>query len=223
MDNKAKAAIIAAALVLLVGAAGALYYSGMLGSADPSAQESQKGLPHVSGTLTAVSPDSVTVTDDEGRAVTLAVNPQTRVVTQVAAGETGKTLEQLPLQDRVLVVLDEADRTVAATVTPIPLPFMPPEGAVVTSTEGAVVSKTVTSLTIRQDDGFTVEVQVGPSTKVVSNVLAGEKGAGFDSLSAGDRVGIVGTVSADEGAPIDVLQIAIVKPLAPAAAAGAAR
>lgn len=220
MNMKTKAAMAVIALVLLVGAAGALYYSGVL---DARHSTEQEGLPHVSGTLTAVTPANVTITDDEGKAITLSINAQTRVVTQVAAGETGKTLEQLPLQDRVLVVLDESDRTVAGTVTPIPQPFFPPEGATATSTEGAVVSKTATTLTIRQDDGFTVEVRVEPSTKVVSNVLAGEKGAGFDSLSAGDRVGIIGTVSADEGAAIDVLQIAIIKPLASAAAAGAAR
>ena len=217
---KTKTAIAVIALVLLVGVSGALYYSGVLGARHSTEQE---GLPHVSGTLTAVSPDSVTVTDDNGKAVTLTANAETKVVTQVAAGETGKTLEQLPLQAHVLVVLDEADRTVAGTITPIPQPFFPPEGAMATSTEGTVVSKTATGLTIRQDDGLAVEVRVGPSTKVLSNVLAGEKGAGFDSLSAGDRVGIVGTVSADEGPAIDVLQIGIIKPLAPAAAAGAAR
>ena len=196
---KTRTAVIAViALVAAAGIAGALYYSGMLG---PRAASPAQGLPHVFGTLTAATPTSITIAGPDGRETVLSVSAQTRVITQVAAGETGKTVEQLPLQSQVLVVQDTADKSVAVSISPLPSPPRPAPGVMLTSAEGTILSKTATGLMLQKDDGTPIGITVDASTQILSNVAAGETGKGFGSLAVGDRVGAVGTLNA--GTSID--------------------
>jgi hypothetical protein len=216
---KLKAVIIAAALAVLAAAAGALYYSGTLNPfmeilAGFPERDEQKAV----GALAAVTPTSVTIAGQDGAQKTFAIGPDTLVISQVAAGETGKALGQIPLKSPVMIV-PGASRTVAASISLLPpLPPAPPPGAEIVTTEGAMASKTADSITLRMDDGTSVRFLVTASTSVVSKVEAGGVGAGFDSLEFRDRVSAFG--ARNEDGSVEALQLLI---LPPSAADGANR
>ena len=214
---KLKAVIIAAALVILAAAAGALYYSGMLSPlikafAGSPERDAQKAV----GTLVAVTPTSVTITVQDGAQKTFAIGPDTLVISQVSAGETGKSLEQLPLKSPVLVV-PGASRAAAASISLLPpLPPAPPPDTEIVTMEGAMASRTADSITLRMDDGTSVRLLVTASTSVASKVAAGEAGAGFDSLEFRDRISAFG--ARNEDGSVEALQLLILRdPAAPVA------
>jgi hypothetical protein len=207
LNMKSKPVIAALALAAVALVLAALYFSG----AFKPRQATVQGLPHVFGTLVAATPSSVTIADEHGKPVTLSVNAGTQVITQVGAGEKGRTLEQIPLQSRVVIVQDAADATVAASISPLPAPPMPTQGIMLTSAEGTVLSKAADSFMLQKDDGTPIKIAVSASTKILSNVAAGEEGKGFESIKAGDRVGAVGTL--DAGVSIDAVQLLILRPV----------
>jgi hypothetical protein len=207
LNMKSKPVIAALALAAVACAAGALYFSGAL----KPRQATVQGLPHVFGTLVAATPSSITIAGADGKPVTLSVNAGTQVITQVEAGEKGRTLEQIPLQSKVIIVQNAADKTVAASVSPLPAPPMPTQGIMLTSAEGTVLSKAVDSFMLQKDDGTPIKIAMSASTKILSNVAAGEEGKGFESIKAGDRVGAVGTLNA--GVSIDAVQLLVLRPV----------
>jgi hypothetical protein len=88
---------------------------------------------------------------------------------------------------------------------------MPTQGIMLTSAEGTVLSKAADSFMLQKDDGTPIKIAVSASTKILSNVAAGEEGKGFESIKAGDRVGAVGTL--DAGVSIDAVQLLILRPV----------
>jgi hypothetical protein len=166
------------------------------------------------GAVTAISSDSISIQPVGAARKTFSIGPSTRVISRVAYGETGVTLAQIPLQAQVLVVPDHADPARAASINLLPPPPVSQEGVALVSAQGTVASKTAAGMTLKKDDGSMVMVRVNASTKVLSNVTAGEKGAGLDSLEAGDQAGAIGTPNAEGG--IDAREVLILRPVAAA-------
>jgi hypothetical protein len=212
--NMNKKTIIEAAVAVAVIAAGAFAYMHYKQGAEPAAFDPNLVAP--AGTVTAISPSSISIRQQDGAQKTFAIGPDTLVISQVSAGETGKSLEQLPLKSPVLVV-PGASRAAAASISLLPpLPPAPPPDTEIVTMEGAMASRTADSITLRMDDGTSVRLLVTASTSVASKVVAGEVGAGFDSLEFRDRISAFG--ARNEDGSVEALQLLILRdPAAPVA------
>jgi hypothetical protein len=105
----------------------------------------------ISGTLDAETPDSITITPQNGQQRTFSVSTSTQVVTQVAADEVGKSLAEISEGTQVLIQPADANATAAKRVTIMPAPVISnqdPSGPPV-AISGTLLSTTTSSVTLK--------------------------------------------------------------------------
>jgi len=152
--------------------------------------------PAVIGTLVSATPSAVTVQLQDNSQKTFTVSDATQVISQVANGQTGKTLSDLTAGTMILVVPD-ATGAAAAQVSVVPMAPPPPTNGAPASVSGTVASKSATTLVIKPQDGSAnMSVTINNTTEVLSNVLAGQPGKTMSDVVAGTMVTVSGTAGA---------------------------
>jgi hypothetical protein len=149
----------------------------------------------LSGAVTAISASSVTVTKQDGTSATLGITADTQVVSQVSAGQTGKSASAITPGTLVLVIPSPTDASVAQTITIVPSPTPPAISASMgppANITGTVTAKGATSMTLRTQGG-TATVFYSKDTPVFTNVLAGQKGKSLGDIKVGTMIQVSGT------------------------------
>ena len=182
-----------AALVALVGIGVFGYYYARTVTRPTSAVEIPKA-PAVFGTLQASTENSVTILLQEGDQKTFALSSTTQVISQVKAGETGKSLNEFAAGTMVLVQPSDSNTKTATRITISATAVVTntnPMGPPVTLV-GAVVATTTDSLTIKTDQDPSLVLRLAGDTVVLSNVEAGHKGMGLSDADVDMYVQVSG-------------------------------
>lgn len=150
--------------------------------------------PAVFGTLQTSTEDSVVILLQEGEQKTFALSSTTQVISQVKAGETGKSLAEFPAGTPVLVQPSDSSTKIATRITisaTAGVTNTNPAGPPVTLV-GAVVATTTNSLTIKTDQDPGLVLQLADDTVVLSNVEAGHRGMGLSDADVDMYVQVSG-------------------------------
>ena len=196
MDKKILIPLVVAVLIGAILVAAYMLYPG----AAPGGQGA--GLPKhpaVVGTYQTSSDTSVTIKLQDGGQRTFAVSSTTKVVSQVASAEVGKTLSQFAAGAAVQVQPSNKSRSTADMILLMPAPVatnQDPTGPSVTLS-GTLVATTTTSISIRTEQDPSLHIELDAGTVVYSNTLAGHKGASLNDTAAGMYVQVEGSASAD--------------------------
>ncbi|MHB1088129.1 MAG: DUF5666 domain-containing protein, partial [Acidimicrobiales bacterium] len=129
----------------------------------------------VHGQVTAVSATSVTVQDEHGTPVVLAITPTTTFM----IGSSATTASTLAVGERVLV---QVSPTAPNTATQITIRLV--------RVEGVVSAVSATSLTLSRGEGWTFNVSLSPATTFTS----GTTPVTISALTAGVRVEVQGVL-----------------------------
>lgn len=161
-----------------------------------------------SGTVTAISADSISIQQQDAVKKTFAISSTTEVISQVSSGQVGKGLADIVAGDMVIIRPNPANPATAGSIQISVLPGAPgsaPDSAALApsgppaSLIGSVVSVSPSMLVIKPEgaDGADVQVTVTKSTVIRSNVLAGQKGKTFEDIAVGSPVFIAGTTGSN--------------------------
>jgi hypothetical protein len=161
---------------------------------DSSVPVSMTNKPAIIGTFISATPTNVIVQLQDGSQKTLNVSSSTQVISQVASGQTGKSLADLTSGTMVLVIPQDSDETSATSISVVPMPPPPSASASGTpvSVDGTLVGKTPSSLTLEVQGGDTITVLINKNTTVLSNVLPGQVGKSISDIVAGMALQISG-------------------------------
>ena len=150
------------------------------------------------GPISSVSASSITISKQDGTSATFSVTPSTMVISQVAAGQTGKSVADLANGTMVLVIPSNTNPATAQSISIVPIPAMPAASgaAALTTIAGTVTAVSSGSLTVATAEGPKVPVQLGKDTQLLSNVVSGQKGKIQSDIKAGDAVQVTGIMGA---------------------------
>jgi hypothetical protein len=213
--NMNKKTIIEAAVAVAVIAAGAFAYMHYKQGAEPAAFDPNLVAP--AGTVTAISPSSISIRQQDGAQKTFAIGPDTLVISQVAAGETGKSLADITAGTLVILRPSPANPGALASIQISGAGAPPAPGAAAAAPSGPPVSFMGTVVTVspsalvikpQEPNAEDVEVAITAGTVVRSNVLAGQKGKTFEDIAAGTPVFIAGTTG-DAGVTANIVQVLV--------------
>ena len=151
--------------------------------------------PAVIGTMVSSTIGDITVQIQDGSQKTFSVSSSTQVMSQVASGQTGKSLATLAPGTRVLLIPDDSNPTSAASISVVPMAPPPPVGASGTpiSVDGTLVSKTASSFVLAVQGSGNVTVLINTGTAILSNVSAGQVGKSLSDTAAGAMLQVSGT------------------------------
>ncbi len=166
----------------------------------PGGQTAQKQpTPPPFGVFSQTS-SSVTVTDPDGVAHTFSLAKPPAVYSQVLAGQRGVTLAQIPADATVVVVSDQSGN--ATKLYLIPEMPLATEDAV----PGPVSGKTSNSVTLLDPKGASRTFNVTADTRILSTVLAGQKGKTFADISSGAIIVVLPTAKGSSVAGTIIVQ-----------------
>ncbi len=195
MNKKIAIPLAMAAVVGVLIVAAYMLYPGM--APVPQGSTLPK-YPAVVGTYQSSSDTSVTIALQDARQQTFAVSSTTKVVSQVAGGELGKTLGQFAAGASVQVQPSDKDKREADMVLLVPEPVIVGDDRAGPSVTffGPLVATTTASISISTPEDPSLHIALGADTVVYSNALAGHKGASLQDVGAGTYVQVVGVVTA---------------------------
>lgn len=160
-------------------------------TASPSPAAATKGpMPLVMGTLTTISPESITMTDGAGTSHTFAIASTTKFDTFV--GKTKPTIKTLKADDSVAVAYTDPTTATGIFLVPATLPAAKQTSFLgVVSSREASTSGIILSLKNPKEDDF-AKALVTSKTTVTAKGL--DKPT-MDDIKAGDKVLLVGPSS----------------------------
>jgi hypothetical protein len=194
-------AVVLASVLVLVGVAAVAFAAGLASRGNPApavqtATPANPGVgpgfygpfgrrgqvaPTVSGTVTTVTADSVTITQPNGQTRTLTLTGSTTY------SLSGRSADQSALVAGVRIVArGSVDSSGNFTATAVAI-----QPSVV---QGVVASKTATTITVTTAAGRSVTVNVSSSTKYT---VRGVASANLDSVAVGYRIAAQGTLNSD--------------------------
>jgi hypothetical protein len=203
----------AAVAVLVVGALAIVHYR--QGGYEAAAPDPNIVAPV--GTVSAVSSDSISIRQQQdGAQKTFAISSTTLIISQVSAGETGKSLADI--REGTLVILRPSPESpgtlasiqISAAGTGAPGAGAPAQGGTPVSLQGTVVTASPSMLVVKPQGAGAenVKVAVTGSTVIRSNVLAGQKGKTYDDIASGTLVFVAG-VTTDAGVTASSVQVLV--------------
>ena len=216
MNKKLIIQAVIVAAVIVAGAAAVIYFKHSANSPETALD------PNVvapSGSVTAISADSISIQQQDGLKKTFSISPETRIVSQVSSGQTGKGLADIHEGDLVIIRPSTSDSSAADSIQLSAGPAAPaaadasaPSGTPA-SFIGSVVSISPSALVVKPEGATTsVQVSVTPQTVVRSNVLAGEKGKTYEDIKVGSPVFVAGTATGD-GSVVTAASIQVLVPI----------
>ena len=147
--------------------------------------------PPAAGTISAITPISITVAAGGGASRTFAITASTTIMSVVAAGVVGKGVADLTVGTSVFVGSSVSDRNTARSITlPPPSPPASATGADAASVSGKVSAVTASSLTLALSDGTTQKIVTTSKTIVLTSVSAGQKGKALSAIKGSQVQGL---------------------------------
>lgn len=202
MNKKLIIQAVIVVVVIVVGAAAVAYFKHGPNSSEVALDPN---LVAPSGSVMAISADSISIQQQDGLQKTFSVSPETRVISQVSSGQVGKGLADIAVGTMVIIrpstsnsaAADSIEISAALGASGSASESSSPSGTPV-SLLGSVVSISPSALVVKPEGATTsVQVTVTKQTVVRSNVLAGEKGKTYEDIAVGSPVFVAGTTGGD--------------------------
>ena len=194
-DQKTLWAALVTLLCILALAAGVYLYTKHQSAGTIVAPATIPITPPAAGTITSVTPTTITVATQGGGTRTVAITPSTTVHSVVASGVMSSGLADLSVGTVVLIIPVAGDPNTAASINlPPPTPAATPASATSIAFSGKVSAISPTDITLTLAGGITKKILTNSKTIVLSNVSAGEMGKALSDLT-GLQVQVLGVSS----------------------------
>jgi hypothetical protein len=164
-----------------------------------------------SGEFVSATPTSITIKTKDGAVQSFSLSAVTPVISQVAAGKSGKSLADIVPGTELLIIPMPNDPTTARSINVLPPPPYDTSAGIEGTPfilQGTIIEVKGNSFSLQTQDG-TKGLTIAPTTTFVSNVVAGQIGKGKNALVPGISAVAGGIQSADGAMHLQIVQLLV--------------